>query len=279
MLIYDNNSYHCVLTTSHVCVPALSLQTWTHSEHSTAAWGRCYCMKEIGTPSLGLTWEGWQRKDRKMSNFDKHPLCTKHSIHIITLNRALTIQRKCHLQLTCVKTVAQWGWITSQGHPACKWLQNAPGSIARKICFSLTTRSWPNPLRLQEFGRACWSLRPAWLCSEGGKRVWLGTLISLYQSQLLSSRGVVHLQLPNPAFDFGNKTRESHQLCKAVQTDPTSPSSLVTLGRLLQLLKPQFPYLWSGVYNAHLYGGFMRLEVIFAKHLALSSLKEVFFYS
>lgn len=83
---------------------------------------------------------------------------------------------------------------------------------------------------------------------------------------------------PNPAFDFGNKTQGSYQLCITVKTDPISPSSWVILERLLYLLKPEFPYLWSRVDIAHLYAVSMRLEIIFAKHLAPSSLKQVFFF-
>ena len=97
----------------------------------------------------------------------------------------------------------------------------------------------------------------------------------MYQAQLLFSAGSGEFVAspPNPAFDFGNKTRVTPTLHNC----ENRPYIFIYLGHLKEIALPlkSLSFLIYRVYISHLYGVSMRLEIIFAKHLAPSSFKEL----
>lgn len=117
---------HCALWAMYVSM--LGSQTCMHSEHSAAPWSRYYCV--IRTSILGLTWEEWWRRNRKVHKLWQIPtLCQTPNGHHHTESCTNYSGKKNYLPFIRVKIGAQRGWTTCSRPLSLQmgpiWFQNA----------------------------------------------------------------------------------------------------------------------------------------------------------
>lgn len=191
---------HCALWAMYVSVPGS--QTCTHSEHSAAPWSRYYCM--IRTSVLGLTWEEWWRRNRKVHKLWQIPTlrqtpnghhhtesCTNYSEKKITSHSYVW-----KLELREVEQLAP-------GHSACKWdpsdskMHRLSTLLYCQECLLLIINEAmaksTDKQRLQEFWGAFYHLVQPNLTVK--LEAESGTFLYLLQALLLSC-GIVVIHIP-----------------------------------------------------------------------------------